>query len=216
MKYRAILFDLDGTLLDTIEDLTDSMNVALLQLGFPPRRVSECEFFIGEGVEIFARRSLPESHRDEQTIVRCVELMRDDYVHRWIAKTRPYPGIAELLDGAAARGLAMAVLSNKPDDSTQKMVAHFFGNGRFKIVRGARPNVPRKPDPTSALKIAERLGLPPTKVLYLGDTGIDMITANAAGMYAVGALWGFRPAAELTENGAGMLIEDPTELLELI
>ncbi len=216
MKYGAVLFDLDGTLLDTIEDLSDSMNAALGQLGLPPRTAAECKLFVGEGVEIFARRSLPEARRDRQTISHCVELMRSDYAQRWAVKTRPYAGIPELLDGLAAHGLTLAVLSNKPDDTVQEMISHFFADGQFRLVRGARPDMPRKPDPAVALEISDQLNVPPAQFLYLGDTDVDMKTANAGGMYAVGALWGFRPADELIQHGARSLIDHPAELLKLI
>ena len=216
MKHKAVLFDLDGTLLDTIADLTDSMNAALEQLGFSARSVDECKLFVGDGVEAFARRALPDDRRDETMVARCVQLMRDDYVRRWAAKTRPYDGVPELLDGLVAGSVATAVLSNKPDDFTKQMVSHFFDGRDFRIVLGARPDVPVKPAPTAALEIASQLQLVPADFLYLGDTNTDMQTANAAGMFAVGALWGFRPAEELAANGARALIKHPTDLLELL
>ena len=215
MRHKAVLFDLDGTLLDTIEDLTDSMNLALAQSGFAPRTVEECKLFVGDGVESFARRALPAGHRNDRAIAACVEAMRADYTDRWRCKTRPYDGVAELLDGLDERGIAMAVLSNKPDSFTKQMVEAMLGRWHFAAVFGARPGVPKKPDPTAALGIAERMGVAPGEFLYLGDTNTDMRTANAAGMYAVGALWGFRSAEELRGSGARVLVERPPEVLRL-
>jgi len=216
MKYRAVVFDLDGTLLDTIEDLTDSINAALAALGAPARTAEECKRFVGDGVESFARCALPEGRRDQATISRCVELTRADYAGRWKSKTRAYDGITEMLGALAAAGMPMAVLSNKPDDFTRRMVAHFFGQEMFRVVRGARQGAPRKPDPTGALEIASQLQIAPGSFAYLGDTNTDMQTANAAGMFAVGATWGFRPAEELTANGAKALVDRPRQLLALL
>ena len=142
-------------------------------------------------------------------------MMRKTYGQNWKEKTRPYHGVPELLDALSGRGLKMAVLSNKPDDFTRKTVDGLLSAWHFQAVVGARPPVPLKPDPSSALEIAKRLELGPARFVYLGDTATDMKTANAAGMFAVGALWGFRDAAELIAGGASKLIEKPAELLEL-
>lgn len=214
--YRAVLFDLDGTLLDTIEDLTDSMNAALAAMAFPGHGVDACKRFVGDGVRNFALRALPESRRDEPTVERCIQLMREEYSRRWNVKTRPYDGIAELLDGLAQRGLAMAVLSNKPDDFTRLMVRAMLGRWRFAAVRGVRQDGVVKPDPAAALAIAEEVGTPPAEFLYVGDTDTDMRTAGAAGMFPVGATWGFRPVQELLEHGAKAIIHHPAELIGLV
>jgi len=216
MKYAAALFDLDGTLLNTLADLTDSMNVALCSLGCPPRTADECRFFVGDGTRNYALRSLPEDRRDDATVGRCVELMRAHYQDHWADKTRPYEGIPEMLAELAAAGLRLAVLSNKPDDFTTATVRHFFDDGTFEIVRGALPAVPLKPHPAGAKAIASQLDISPEQFLYLGDTNTDMQTARAAGMFAVGALWGFRPAEELAAHGAQKLIEHPREILKLL
>lgn len=216
MRYKAVLFDLDGTLLDTIEDLTAAMNAALKELDCPPRTVDECNFLVGAGLDNFARRALPESRRDERTIARCMSLMRKDYAGRWTTKTVAYDGIDRLLAGLGERGARFAVLSNKPHDFTRAMVAHFFGETGFEAVLGVRDGIPPKPDPTAARGIADDLRIAPGEFLYLGDTDIDMQTANAAGMYAVGATWGFRPREELIANGAKAIIDRPIELLPLL
>jgi len=216
MTYRAVLFDLDGTLLDTVADLADSMNCVLARMGFPGHETEAYKRFVGDGVENLARRALPEAHRDEQTVARCVAAMRKEYGRRWADKTRPYDGIRELLDALTRRGIAIAVLSNKPDDFTKAIATRMLGTWRFAIVAGARPGVRQKPDPGEALRIAQGMGTAPAEFLYVGDTGTDMRTANAAGMHAVGALWGFRNAQELLEGGAKVLIEKPIELLDVL
>jgi phosphoglycolate phosphatase len=216
MTFRAVLFDLDGTLLDTIQDLTDCMNVALNGLGFAGHDAETCKNFVGDGVEKFAFRALPKTHRDQSTVAKCVVAMRGEYSHHWSRKTRPYDGIRELLDGLTRRNLKMAVLSNKPDDFTKAMVAALLSGWRFDPVEGARPSAPKKPDPTVAIEIARRLEIPPDEFLYLGDTGTDMKAANSSGMFPVGALWGFRTAEELTASGAEVLVNHPKEVLDLL
>ena len=211
-----MLFDLDGTLLDTLEDLADSMNAALRQLGFPPHPLEPYKYFVGDGVVNLVARALPEGHRDETTVARAVEMMRSIYGEHWADKTRPYPGVPELLDALVERGVKMAVLSNKPNDSTQLCVAKLLPNWRFDAVIGQSKTIPPKPDPSGVREIVARLGVPVEQFLYLGDTNTDMQTANAAGMFPVGALWGFRPAEELREAGARVLIERPGDLLGLL
>ena len=216
MKFKAVLFDLDGTLLDTIKDLTDSMNEALKRLGFPGHDSEACKMFVGDGVETFAFRALPENSRDEATVAKCVADMRKEYSKRWAQKTRPYDGIPELLDRLTLREIKMSILSNKPDDSTREMVAELLSKWRFDPVVGAKPSVPKNPDPTMAIQIARQLQVEPKYLLYLGDTGTDMKTARGAGMFAVGALWGFRTAEELEAAGADLLVEHPVEVLHLL
>jgi phosphoglycolate phosphatase len=217
VKIKAVVFDLDGTLLDTIEDLSDSMNAALSQLGFPGHTVEACKKLVGEGVEHFARSALPpEKAQDEALVLRCIELMRGEYRKRWALKTRPYEGIPALLQALAAAGVKLAVLSNKADDFTRLMVSHFFPKSRFDIVVGARAGKARKPDPSPAREIVRDLGIPPGEAIFLGDTKTDMETASRAGMIPVGALWGFRSADELQANGAQAMISQPGQLLGLL
>jgi len=215
--FQAIILDVDGTLLDTLRDLADSMNGTLRHFGFPVHKLEKYKHFVGEGIENLVRRSLPDSAKtDPELISRCIETMQQIYGRNWNVNSRPYPGIPELLDALTARGLKMAVLSNKPHVLTQRAIEKLLPTWRFEVVMGECPPVPRKPDPSSALGIANRLGVEPAGFLYLGDTGTDMKTANAAGMYAVGALWGFRNAEELIQSGAKKLIAKPAELLELL
>ncbi len=216
MAFRAVLFDLDGTLLDTIEDLANCMNSVLGRQGFPGHDIESYKRFVGDGVELLVQRALPEGRRDDATIVFSVAAMRDEYAKRWSERTQPYKGIPDLLDGLVARGIRMAVLSNKPDDFTKMMVSELLPRRQFEAVLGERPGKGRKPDPQGAFEIASLLGMPPREFLYLGDTNTDMRTATAAGMYPVGALWGFRSAEELIGSGARVLIEKPMDLLGLL
>ncbi|MFZ5631698.1 MAG: HAD family hydrolase [Bacillota bacterium] len=216
MKYKAVIFDLDGTLLDTIQDIAESMNSVLRYYNFPIHPVEAYKSFVGDGVEALARRVLPEGRQDPETVYGCVSAMRKEYGMRWLNNTRPYEGVPELLDALVARGSKLSVLSNKPDDFTKIMVAGLLPRWPFEPVLGARPSVPQKPDPAGALEIARQLSIPPEEFLYLGDTGTDMKTAKAAGMYPVGVLWGFRTAEELETNGAKIIIEKPVDLLEIL
>jgi phosphoglycolate phosphatase len=214
--HRGVMFDLDGTLLDTIEDIADSTNAVLEQMGFPSFDVQDYNEIVGDGIHNQAWRVLPEGHRDDATVDRVVDALRREYARRWADKTRPYDGIPELLSALQGRGFTLCVLSNKDEGFTRRSLERFLADHDFAVVHGARAGVPLKPDPTAALETAEEAGLPPEKFYYLGDTNTDMRTADAAGMYAVGVLWGFRGAQELKENGADALIEKPVELLELL
>jgi phosphoglycolate phosphatase len=217
MRFRAVIFDLDGTLLDTIGDLARSMNIVLGRFGFPEHNVETYKTYVGDGMEMLVRRSMPEPFREDAALrARCVDAMREEYDRRHKETTKPYEGIPELLDGLVARQLRMAVLSNKPDAPTRLLVAELLPHWRFEAVFGESPATPRKPNPTGALSIAKSLQIPSNEFLYVGDTDIDMHTAAAAGMYAVGVLWGFRKADELLAGGAQALIQKPAELLSFI
>ncbi|MHC4933228.1 MAG: HAD family hydrolase [Planctomycetota bacterium] len=216
MAKAAVMFDLDGTLLDTLEDLADSMNAVLERLGLPGHPVEAYRHFVGDGMPNLVRRALPDDRRDGAAVELGSQAMREEYGTRWRAKTRPYDGVPELLDALLDRGLGVTILSNKPDDFTRMTVEALLPHWDFRVVRGVLPEVPRKPDPTAALRIAEELGIPPGEFLYCGDTDTDMRTAVAAGMVPLGALWGFRDAEELRAAGASVLLERPQDLLALI
>ncbi|WP_286680615.1 HAD family hydrolase [Tepidanaerobacter sp. EBM-49] len=216
MKYKAIIFDLDGTLLNTLEDLANSMNHVLKSQGLPVHEVEEYKYLVGKGMYNLAQKALPPEKREESFIKYCQQLMQEEYGKRWADTTRPYDGIPELLDKLTALRYKLAVLSNKPHEFTIQIVEKLLGRWKFDAVFGEREGIPRKPDPTAALEIAKLLNIAPEKFVYVGDSGVDMKTAKSAGMYAVGALWGFREADELLENGADALIEKPLELLEIL
>lgn len=216
MNFKAVLFDLDGTLLDTIEDLSDSMNIVLQRSGFPVHDIESYKYFIGSGIKNLVRNALPENNRDEATIDNCLSEMRIEYGKHWSVKTHPYDGIPQLLDLLVKNGIRMSILSNKVDNLTKLITSSLLPNWKFEVVFGERPSIPKKPDPTAALEISEIMGLLPEDFIYLGDSGIDMQTANSAGMYAAGALWGFRKADELVSYGAKTLIKKPTDLIKLL
>jgi phosphoglycolate phosphatase len=214
VKFKAVLFDLDGTLLNTIEDLTEAMNEVLRQKGWPEHDPERFKYYVGRGVKDIVTKALPPERRDEATIEASMRAYNEAYSRRYSRKTRPYDGVGALLDACATAGMPMAVLSNKPDEFTRRMVNELLPGRRFEVVWGTRPGVPHKPDPTSALEIAVRFKVRPEAVLYLGDSEVDMETAGRAGMYAVGVLWGFRTADELIGSGARILARRPTDLLD--
>ena len=210
---QGVIFDLDGTLLDTLEDLADAVNTALANHGWPTHPLDAYRQFVGNGVTTLIRRAMPEEHRLEDALVdEVVVKMREIYSRGWANKTRPYPGIDQLLTALRDNGVPMTVLSNKPHDATAAMVAHFFPANPFRLVMGARPDKPSKPDPTMALETAGFLGLPPTALLFLGDSDVDIRTAIAAGMTPLGAAWGFRGPEELRTAGARAVLRTPEEL----
>ena len=215
MRFSAILFDLDGTLLDTLEDIADATNAALRTLGVAEYPVSDYKIFVGDGVETLIQRVLPPERNTPEMAARCADLMRAEYGRCWSRKSRPYPGVPEVLDELTRRAVPMAVLSNKPHGFTQLCVAKLLPRWKFAAALGLTADRPKKPHPAGALEIAAAMRLRPDEILYVGDTNTDMQTAVAAGMYPVGALWGFRDAAELLENGAKQLIADPSQVLDV-
>lgn len=215
MNYEAVLFDLDGTLLDTLEDLADSMNATLKKLGFSVHPIDEYKYFVGDGVVKLVERALPKEHLNKATVQKALEINRQEYKNRWHNKTKLYDGIAELLDFLEENKIPKVVLSNKPHEFTKIVVERFLKNWNFDIVQGVDEETPKKPEIVGAVRIAEKLGFKPSRILYLGDTNTDMRTAVSAGMFAVGVLWGFRTADELLKNGAQKLVEKPQNVISL-
>ncbi len=216
-KFRAAIFDLDGTLLDTLEDIARSMNRTLAKYGLPTHPIDKYRFFVGDGARILVQRTLPESHAQDQGFVsKCLEDFLTDYGANWDRNAKLYPGIATMLDGLTIAGIKMGVLSNKPHAFTKLCVERFMGRWHFQAVFGERPGTKRKPSPEGALEIADIMAIGPENFVYLGDTSIDMKTAIGAGMFPVGVLWGFRDERELREAGAKLLIRKPIELLNFL
>jgi phosphoglycolate phosphatase len=214
-KYKAILFDLDGTLLDTLNDIGNAANRVLAKHQFPVHPVDAYRYFVGDGVKTLFARALPADKQNDSIIQTCMKDFEHEYSRNWNNETSLYPGIQEMLDLMQARGLKMAILSNKPQEFTQYCVEGFLYNWNFEAVNGFQASIPPKPHPAGALAIARQMGIAPASFIYLGDTGTDMQTASAAGMYPVGALWGFRSSDELTENGAKVVVNNPLEVAEL-
>lgn len=216
MKYKAIIFDLDGTLLNTLHDLAEAVNKGLGFMGFPQHEIEAYRYFVGEGREILARKVLPEDKRDPEHIERLVGYIDTEYLKTWRNHTVPYPGVVEMLNALNEKGIKMAILSNKPDDYTGIMVSELLPHWHFDFVTGILPGIPRKPDPAEALKIAGLFNVRPSEFIFMGDSSIDIKTALAAGMYPVGALWGFRTREELVGAGAKAVMEKPAEILDLL
>jgi phosphoglycolate phosphatase len=213
---KAVIFDLDGTLADTIEDLAGAVNRALSRRKLPEHDLDLIKLMVGDGFGRLILRALPEELRNDDYVERARAEAAADYAVRCLERTKAYPGVRELLAALGARAVPAAVLSNKPDDLAKKVTAGLFPDFAFALVRGETADFPRKPDPASALDACARLGARPSETLYLGDSGVDMRTAKAAGMTALGALWGFRTEAELSETGADALLSSPVDLLHYL
>ena len=215
MNHRAVIFDLDGTLADTLEDIADNMNRSLVANGFPTHEYDDYRYYVGDGLRNLVTKCLPESVRTDTVITACHDRMMDEYHLNYMVKTRLYDGIPELLDALSSHRIKMAILSNKANTLTQKICNELMKEWKFEIVMGANDRFPRKPDPASALYLSTQMGIMPANICYLGDSDVDMKTAVAAGFYPVGAGWGFRTKEELVENGAKNVIDYPTDLLGL-
>lgn len=214
MGVRAVIFDLDGTLLNTLEDLADAGNATLAATGYPVHPVESYKQFVGDGVATLVRRALPPV--DEAEFERVLAHMRGEYEARLQGKTRPYPGVPELLNALKERGVPACVLSNKPDKFCQLTVKDFFGEYPFAAVLGESERYPRKPDPAGAIGIATMLGVDPRDFLFVGDSPMDVQCALGAGMTPVGVTWGFRERATLEEAGGRLFIDHAMELLKLL
>ena len=217
MQYKAVIFDLDGTLVDSLADLSDSVNLMLESYGFPTHEMEQYRYFVGNGSKKLMERTLP---RDKAASAEFVEealvKYKAIYKERLLEKTRPYNGVRELLAELKSRGIPLAVCTNKHNDAALTIVKILFAPGTFAEVLGDRPGFPKKPNPATPLEIASHLGVKPDEVAYLGDTSVDMETAVHAGFLPVGVLWGFRPEEELVKSGAKILLKAPLELLEKV
>ncbi|HWQ89826.1 MAG TPA: HAD family hydrolase [Desulfitobacteriaceae bacterium] len=216
MKYKGVIFDLDGTLVNSLEDIADSMNSVLLRHGFPPHDLQTCKRFIGNGVKNLMREALPESPDKEEQVEKYYSLLVKEYQHNCVNKTRPYDGIAEMLNELAAQEMKLAVFSNKLDELTRKVVTTLLPDWNFEAVLGFSVKIPRKPNPQGALLISQKAGIRPENFIFVGDTDVDMLTANSAGMYAVGVSWGFRSRDELLSSGARHLLDHPLDLMQIL
>jgi phosphoglycolate phosphatase len=214
MPITAVLFDLDGTLADTLADITSSLNVALAGVGLPPVSQASAAACVGWGVRRLVENAVPAA--GPELIDELVTRFRAHYTEHLVVDTRPYPGIPELLDALAGRGLPLGILSNKPDRMTRRIAAEVFGRWRWAEVIGQRDDLPRKPDPAGALLCAAALGRPHGEIVLVGDTDVDIATAHAAGMVPVAVSWGFRPFAEVAAAGPAAVIGRPAELLAFI
>lgn len=213
---KAFIFDLDGTLINSLADLASAINRMLTKRGYPTRELELFPKFIGEGMRQLVERALPESARDADNISACLLDYISEYDQCWHEQTQVYEGMTEVLNQLKSRGYPIGCISNKAHAFTQLCCAHFFPDITFDVIFGQREAVPRKPDPAAAHEAASLLGLSLTECAYVGDSGIDMEFAKNSGMYGVGVTWGFRSEAELREKGADVLLHETRELLTLL
>lgn len=215
-KKQLVIFDLDGTLINSVADLGQATNHALQLHGFPMHDLSKYNYFVGNGVAKLIERALPEQFRDAATIEKVKSDFLDYYMRHKTDLTRPYDGIPELLHALQEKGVKIAVASNKFIAGTQALVKGFFPDIDFCAVLGQREGVPIKPDPYIANEAMQLAGVDRGDCLYVGDTATDMQTASNAGLESVGVSWGFRPVSELKDAGAAHIIDKPAELLSLV
>ncbi len=216
MKYKAVIFDLDGTLLDTLEDIADSLNRVLQDKGLPTHPTEAFRYFVGNGAAMLVSRALPPEKRNDELAADCLEAFRREYNRSWNMKTKPYKGVSELLDALTAKHIEMAVLTNKPQHLAELCIQEFLSGWKFAVILGQRDGIPMKPDPAGPREIVRYLDIPSQEFLYLGDSNVDMRTAVNANILPVGAMWGFRSEKELRESGAVEVIGRPTELLKFV
>jgi phosphoglycolate phosphatase len=215
-RFKLVIFDLDGTLLNTIEDLAYSANYALKELGYPTHPVEDYNFFVGNGVRKLFERALPENEKTAENIERVREIFMPYYDKHNADYTKPYDGMSELLAEIQKEGYKIAVASNKYQTATEKLVSKYFPDIDFTAVFGQRDKVPVKPDPSIVFDISKIAGVSPEEILYVGDSGVDMQTASKSGVISAGVTWGFRPVSELEENNANLIVDRADEILKIL
>lgn len=215
--YKACIFDLDGTLTDTLESLRFSVNETLKELGMKDISKDQCRKFVGNGAAVLIRKAL-EASGDKELVhfEKAIDIYRRVFDRYCMHQVKPYEGIPELLEYLKSRGMKLGVLSNKPDTQAVHVTEAVFGKQMFDEIQGQRPEVPRKPDPAAALAIAERFGVQPCETLYIGDSEVDAATGKAAGMDTILVLWGFRTIEELSGSEANLMVRSTDEIINLI
>lgn len=213
--FKAVIFDLDGTLLNTLEDIADCMNRVLERYSLPKWATEDYKLFIGDGIKTLVERAIPPNYRNSEFIDLLTCEMNEEYSLHWADKTRPFTDIPVLLYKLQQHNIIISVFSNKPHEFVTPTIKRFFPDINFHALYGATSNYPKKPDPTIPLLIAQSTKLSPQEFVYVGDSAIDMQTAKNANMFAVGASWGFRTKEELINAGANQIIDKPLQLLEL-
>ncbi|KQB38509.1 HAD family hydrolase [Flavobacterium aquidurense] len=215
MKYKGIIFDLDGTLVNSLEDISDAMNNVLTSLNYPIHTYDAYQYFIGSGLRNLVSKALPSSNNSEEQIETCFETMINEYREICTLKTKPYNGIIELLDNLVSQNIKLAVFSNKADELTKKIAAEIFPD-YFNNAIGLSTEVLKKPNPFEAVEISKNWNLKPEEIIFVGDSDIDMKTATNANMFPVGVSWGYRTKDELIASGAKLVINNPLELIEIV
>lgn len=212
---KLVIFDLDGTLLNSLEDLADSCNYLMRKYGFPEHPLDSYRYFVGDGIHKLVERILPEDKRQADFVEQVFQEMVAYYDIHKEDKTKPYAGMVETLETLQERGVMLAVASNKVNKAMMPLMEHYFPTIKFTAVIGQREGIPVKPHPQIVFDILKIAGVGAEESLYVGDTGVDMDTAHRAGLKAVGVLWGYRNLQELTEHQAEYIISKPMELVEL-
>jgi phosphoglycolate phosphatase len=215
MTYKAVIFDLDGTLVNSIEDIADAMNTVLQSYHYPIHSYKTYKSFVGSGIKSLVIKALPKNQQTEAQINSCFDAMMAVYSKQCTIKTKPYDGIIDLLEQLKSRQLKLSVLSNKADALTKKITLALFPN-YFEPILGLKLEAHKKPNPMVALEICKALHVQPEEAIYVGDTSIDIQTANNANMLAVGVSWGFRDKKELIEAGAKHVLNHPLDLIALL
>ena len=215
MKYKGIIFDLDGTLVDSLEDLADAMNQVLESKNFPTHSYEKYQFFIGNGIRVLVSNALPESHKDKALIDECYDSMIAIYSKACAIKTKPYNGISDLINHLKSLNIKLGVFSNKSDELTKEVVSTIFPDC-FEMVVGLTTEELKKPNPTKAIEISTIMGVPIEEMLFVGDSDIDMITATNANILGVGVLWGYRSEEDLLASGAKYILKHPSDLIAIL
>ncbi|MFV8328047.1 HAD family hydrolase [Flavobacterium sp. ZS1P14] len=215
MKFKGIIFDLDGTLVNSLEDIADAMNSVLQGLNFPTHSYDTYQYFIGSGLRNLVSKALPATTNDETEIDRCYHLMLSAYRTICTRKTKAYDGIFELLDELKSRNIKLNVFSNKADHLTKEITATLFPD-YFNPIMGLTTESLKKPNPFKTVEISKNFGLKAEEIIFIGDSDIDMQTATNANMCAVGVLWGYRPEEELISNGAKYVLNHPSDLIDIL
>ncbi|PKB18199.1 HAD family hydrolase [Flavobacterium sp. 5] len=215
MKFKGVIFDLDGTLVNSLEDIADAMNKVLTNLNYPTHSYKSYQYFIGSGLRNLVSKSLPETNNTEKDIDRCYQLMIEEYTINCSHKTKAYDGISELLNHLISNNIRLSVFSNKSDELAKKITTDLFPN-IFDPIVGLRIEELKKPNPSEAIAISKSLGLKTEEIIFVGDSGIDMQTATNAKMVAVGVSWGYRPEEELIATGAKFVLKTPLDLIQIL
>ncbi|MEJ5145180.1 HAD family hydrolase [Sphingobacterium sp. MYb388] len=213
---KLIIFDLDGTLLDTLQDLGDSCNLTLEQFGYPTHPLESYKKFVGNGVRMLIERALPTDARKEDTITRLLVAFKECYEEKTESYTQPYSGIIQLLQDLKSSGNLISVASNKYHEAVLPLIAKYFSEISFDLILGHREGHPAKPDPDIIFDTLNILNVKPDDCFYVGDSSVDMDTANNAGVQAIGVSWGFREVEELKRHGATFIIDEPKQLLNIL
>ncbi|UUW10488.1 HAD family hydrolase [Flavobacterium plurextorum] len=215
MKFKGIIFDLDGTLVNSLHDISDAMNTVLENLNYPTHTYDTYQYFIGSGLRNLVSKALPSSNNKEEQIEICFKMMIQEYRKICTSKTKPYDGIVELLENLTSQNIKLAVFSNKADELTKKIASEIFPN-HFDAAVGLSTEELKKPNPFEAIEISKKWNLKPEEILFVGDSDIDMKTAVNANMFPVGVSWGYRTEEELKSSGAKLVINNASELIEIL